>query len=145
MCRRQKCNLNKTSLINCTEPPYKLGAAFSYLERKNMAFSILPPSDVFSIYFALLKLTTRALHLRCGGPLHQSKSGFCERIIPFSVGLQSERSTSLLGSFRLVSQSRFRLLFHSKTLLFDRKNVLVHQMIDKQANVIYTAPMFYVT
>ena len=44
-----------------------------------------------------------------------------------NLRLQSERSTSERGSFRLVSQSGFRSLLHLMKLLFDRKNVLVHQ------------------
>ena len=43
-----------------------------------------------------------------------------------NLRLQSERSTSALGSFRLVSQPGFRFLFHLTKLLFDRKNVLVY-------------------
>ena len=57
--------------------------------------------------------------------------------LPFQ--LQCERSTFALGSFRLVSQSLFRFLFHSTTLALDLKNVLVHQGIDKQANVVSRA------
>ena len=44
-----------------------------------------------------------------------------------TLRLQSERSTSERGSFRFVSQSGFRYLFHLMRLLYDRKNVLVHQ------------------
>ena len=44
-----------------------------------------------------------------------------------NLRLQSERSTSECGSFRLVSQSGFRSLLHLMKPLFDRKKVLVHQ------------------
>ena len=71
---------------------------------KNMPFSILPASDVFKIYFALLKLTKRE-HYTCVVVLH-----FTNLNPDFA-----------LGSFRLVSESRFRFLFHSTTLLFNRK------------------------
>ena len=40
--------------------------------------------------------------------------------------LQSERSTSERGSFRLKSQSGI-FFFHLLKLLFDRKNMLVHR------------------
>ena len=52
---------------------------------------------------------------------------FCSIKDQTNLRLQSERSTSERGSFRLVSQSGFRSLFHLMKLLFDRKNVLVHQ------------------
>ena len=52
---------------------------------------------------------------------------FCSIKNQTNLRLQSERSTSERGSFRLVSQSRFISLFHLMKLLFDRKNVLVHQ------------------
>ena len=52
---------------------------------------------------------------------------FCSVKDQTNLRLQSERSTSERGSFRLVSQSGFRSLFQLMKLLFDRKNVLVHQ------------------
>ena len=52
---------------------------------------------------------------------------FCSIKDQTNLRLQSERSTSERGSFRLVSQSGFISLFHLMKLLFDRKNVLVHQ------------------
>ena len=78
------------------------------------------------------------MHLRFGAPFHQFKSGYCEKKnLPFQ--LQSERSAFALGSFRLVCQFLFRFLFHSTTMALDLKNVLVHQGIDKQANVVSRA------
>ena len=47
-----------------------------------------------------------------------------------------------LGSFRLVSESRFRFCFIQRhCFLIAILNVLVHQVIDKQANVIHTPPL----
>ena len=69
-----------------------------------MPFSIPPASDVFQIYFALLKLTKRE-HYTCVAVLH----------------FTNVNPDFALGSFRLVSESRFRFLFHSTTLLFNRK------------------------
>ena len=50
---------------------------------------------------------------------------FCSVKDQTNLRLQSERSTSERGSFRLVFQSRFISLFHLIKLLFDRKNLLV--------------------
>ena len=84
----------------------------------------------------------------------QSKSGLCDPNLDFSSdyglnlnGLKSERSTSALGSFRLVSQCGFRFLFSLTKLLFDRRSC---SFIDKhggsrlvQAKDIYTPSLFY--
>ena len=67
-----------------------------------MSFSILPASDVFKIYFALLKLTKR--------------EHYTYVVVLHFTNLNSDFA---LGSFRLVSESRFRFLFHSTTLLFN--------------------------
>ena len=52
---------------------------------------------------------------------------FCSINDQTNLRLQSQRSTSERESFRLASQSGFRSLFQLMKLLFDRKNVLVHQ------------------
>ena len=64
-----------------------------------------------------------------------------------NLRLQSERSTSECGSFRLVSQSGFRSLLHLMKPLFDRKKC---SFISKhggsrlvQAKVIYIPPLLY--
>ena len=56
---------------------------------KYVIMSILPASHVFKKYFALLKLEReikeRTLHLYCGAPFHQSKSGFCTWIVQIGI------------------------------------------------------------
>ena len=52
---------------------------------------------------------------------------FCSINDQTNLRLQFQRSTSERESFRLAFQSGFRSLFQLMKLLFDRKNVLVHQ------------------
>ena len=73
---------------------------------------------------------------------------FCSIKDQTNLRLQSERSISERGSFRLVSQSGFISLFHLMELLFARKELA--PFISKhggsrlfQAKVIYIPPLFY--
>ena len=73
---------------------------------------------------------------------------FCSIKDQTNLRLQSERSISERGSFRLVSQSGFISLFRLMELLFDRKKLA--PFISKhggsrlvQAKVIYIPPLFY--
>ena len=56
--------------------------------------------------------------------------------------LKSERSAFERGSFRLVSQSSFRSLFHIMKLLFDRKNVLVNSSINTAGEGLFRESYF---
>ena len=97
-------NLRTNNFTVCILINTALAVVFDLcLSRQNMTFSILPPSKGFQIDFALLELTTRAYYT-------------CVAVLHFT-NLNPDFAP---GSFRLVSESRFRFLFHSTTLLFNR-------------------------
>ena len=99
------------------------------LSRQNMPFSILPASDVFKIYFTLLKLTKRE-HYTCVAVLHFTN------INPILHLNRSDWYLNLVSYFCFIQRHCFLIAI---------LNVLVHQAIDKQANVIHILPMSYVT
>ena len=119
-------------------------------KRKNIIINI-----GFQWFVSVFILTPTEKYYRWGKinfgciPFSQSKSGFCDRKFEdqTNLRLQSEWSTSERGSFRLVSHSGFRSLFHlwncfsiAKMCSFISKHSGSRLV---EAKVIYIPALFY--